>query len=264
MLSASTDLLIAFLLIFARVAGVIRFLPLPGGSAFPAMVKAAVSVLLTFSLLPLARVRIPPDAGAWTISAWTMREAAFGLAVGMAVQFLAETLGLAAQILGFQAGYSYINTVDPSTQVDAAILNVLLTLLGGLLFFSFDVHLHVIRALAWSLEVLPAGEAAATAGWGAALRLVRLGGAALETAVRLAFPIVAVLLLLDLALALLSYVHARMQLLSLSFPIKMLVTMLCLSAMLSAGPRLYHELARQALGAARALAAGSEARPPRP
>jgi flagellar biosynthetic protein FliR len=77
-----------------------------------------------------------------------------------------------------------------------------------------------------------------------------------ETAVRVAFPIVAVLLLLDLALALLSYVNARMQLLTLAFTLKMLVTLVSLYAAARVVPQLYHELARRALGTMWALASG--------
>lgn len=254
MLVVSRELVVAFLLVFARVAGVIAFLPMPGTSLFPATAKAGVALLLTVLLVPLASVRGGAEAGFWTASVWVLREAGFGVAVGVTFDLLSEMLGLAAQILGFQAGYSYINTVDPSTQVDATILNVLLTLLGGLLFFSFDLHLEVFRALARSLETIPVGQFAP--GAGQALYVVRLGGAVFETAVRVAFPVVAVLLLLDLALALLSYVNARMQLLTLSFTVKMLVTMVSLYATVRMIPPMYHELARRALGVTRALTAG--------
>jgi flagellar biosynthetic protein FliR len=155
-------------------------------------------------------------------------------------------------MLGFQAGYSYINTIDPSTQVDASILNVLLTVFGGLLFFTFDLHLHVIRALALSLASTPLGTFAAEPA--AALRIVRLGASVFETAVRLALPIVALLLLLDLALTLLSYVNGRMQLLTLSFTVKILFALAGLWAVLPLAPRLFGEVGHQALEVVYALA----------
>ena len=243
--------LIAFLLVFARVAGLFTFLPLPGSSLFPGAVKAALILLVTLVLLPSAAIRASAENGMGTICVWVLRETAFGMAAGVALQFLNEMLGLAAQILGFQAGYSYVNTIDPSTQVDAAILNVLLTLLGGLLFFSLDLHLEVVRALAWKLQTVPVGQSVVGgAGAGLALAMVRLGGVVFDVAVRLAFPVVAVLLLLDLALAFLSYVNGRMQLLSLAFPAKMSVAMVSLAALMAAVPRLYEELARQAMAVA--------------
>ncbi len=259
MLVVSSQLVLSFLLVFARVAGVFAFVPLPGANLFPAAAKVTISLLLTIVLLPLATIRAPAASGFWTLALSIFREAGFGVAVGLTLQFLSEMLGLAAQLLGFQAGYSYINTVDPSTMVDATILNVLLTLVGGLLFFSFDLHLHFIRALARSLEAIPVGEfnIAPTA----ALHIARLGAAVFETAVRLAFPVIAVLLLLDLALALLTYINARLQLLSLSFPVKMIVTMASLYVIAAMAPRLYHELAQRALAAAFEVAGGTLPRP---
>jgi len=245
-LAVSAELLTAFLLVLARVSGVVALAPLPGGSLFPVPAKIALSLVLAALLTPLAGVSGVPS-GPWTLGLWVAREAGFGVGVGVALQFLAEMLGLAAQMLGFQAGYSYVNTIDPTSQVDATILNVLLTLLGGLLLFSLNLHLELVRALALSLERIPLGEFRPQLG--TAERLVRLGAAVFEMAVRLAFPVIALLLMLDLVLALLSYVNARMQLLTLSFPVKMLVTMMSLSAVLAVAPRLYGRLARQALGA---------------
>ena len=250
----STQLAVTWLLVFARVAGVVTLAPLPGSRLFPASARAALALLLTAVLAPMAMAPYP-GAGAWTVGVWMIREAGFGLAVGVAMQFLLEMMGLAAQMLGFQAGYSYINTVDPASQVDATILNVLITMLGGLLFFSLDLHLHLVRALARSLELVPLGQFSLAPQAG--IRVAQLGGAALETAVRLAYPVVAVLVLLDLALSLLSYVNARMQLLTLSFPVKMLATLGGLALILDQAPRLFQQLAQQALGTVEEVIRGS-------
>jgi len=253
MLVVTTETLLAFLLVLARVGGLLVLAPLPGARLFPPMTKVALAVLLSVALLPLASFAPPPWLGVWTVVIWMVREAGFGLAVGVALQFVTEMMGLAAQLLGFQAGYSYINTVDPTSQVDATILNVLLTLFGGLLLFAFDLHMHLIRALALSLERIPVGGFRPSPE--AALQLARVGSAVLEAAVRLAFPVVGLLLLLDLALALLSYVNGRMQLLTLSFPIKMVVTMAVLFTVVASAPRLFQQVAERALGAVHGLIA---------
>lgn len=253
MLILTPEWLLGFLLVVARIGGLIALAPLPGTRLAPPAAKAVLVVLLAALLMPLAHFRPGPMAGPWTLVMWMLREATFGVAIGVALQFLTEMMGLAAQLLGFQAGYSYINTVDPTSQVDATILNVMLTLLGGLLLFALDLHLHLIRALAVSLERIPVGEFRTSPE--AALHLARVGSAVFETAVRLAFPVVALLLLLDLALALLSFVNARLQLLSLAFPVKMAATMLVLFAVLLAAPRLFQQLAGRALGAVEGLLA---------
>ncbi len=252
-MAVGSEFLAAFLLVLARVSGVIALAPLPGARLFPPTAKIVLAVALAVLLAPFAAMPAGlTGAGVLTLAIAAGKEAGFGVAVGAALQLVTEMLGLAAQMLGFQAGYSYINTIDPSTQVDASILNVLLTVFGGLLFFTFDLHLHVIRALALSLTSTPLGTFAAEPA--AALRIVRLGASVFETAVRLALPIVALLLLLDLALTFLSYVNGRMQLLTLSFTVKILFALAGLWAILPLAPRLFGEVGRQALEVVYALA----------
>ena len=139
-------------LVLARVSGIVALVPIPGLRQFPAQAKIILALGLTVLFMPFAWGRadaafLHTSGAVWTLAGWVAAEAVFGLAVGVGVALLLEAFGLAAQVLGFQAGYSYVNMVDPTTQVDASILNVLLTLLGSLLFFAFDLHLFVVGAL---------------------------------------------------------------------------------------------------------------------
>ena len=81
-LTFTTEWLIAFLLVLARVAGVIALAPLPGARLFPPATKVVLAVLLAALLLPSAQVKLEPWAGLWTVAAWMLRESAFGLAIG--------------------------------------------------------------------------------------------------------------------------------------------------------------------------------------
>ena len=241
--------LINALLLLARTAGLVTFVPLPGLRQFPALPKAVLALTLAVLLLPLARGT--PDVGflnepsaLLTLTGLIISEAVFGLAVGTAVALLLEVFGLAAQILGFQAGYSYVNMIDPTTQVDASILNVLFALLGSLLFFTFDLHLHVVRSIAASLESWPLGHFVTRPA--DALMMVRLGSSMIETAVRTAFPVMAVLLLIDLTLGLLNQVNSRLQLLTLAFPAKIVGAVAILYPVTLVAPRLVHNLAEEA------------------
>ena len=48
-----------------------------------------------------------------------------------------------------------------------------------------------------------------------------------QTAVRLALPVIAVLLLIDLTLGLLNQINSRLQLLTLAFPVKIVAALRC-------------------------------------
>ncbi len=238
--------LLNYVLLLVRVGGFIVMVPMPGLRQAPATARIVLAATLAFVLAPLASGPANPEllnseAAPWRLAGMILSEGVLGLAVGLGVAILLDAFGTAAQMLGFQAGYSYVNLVDPNTQVDASILNVLLVLLSSLLFFCFDLHLHVLRVLTRSLREWPLGHFVTTPA--DALRMVALGGVALETAVRVAFPVVAVLLLVDLTLGLLNQVNSRMQLLTLSFPAKIIAGLALLFPALLLMPRSFHDLA---------------------
>lgn len=253
----STLLLVNYVLLLARSSGFLVFLPLPGARRLPAAPKVVLAVMLAVLMVPRASGLSDPSllegaASPWILTGMIASEAAFGIAIGSAVGLLLEALGLGAQILGFQAGYSYINMVDPTSQVDASVLNVILALLGSLLFFAFDLHIHLLGALFLSLDYWPLGSFLTKPADG--LMVVQLGSAVFVTAVRLAFPIVAVLLLIDLTLGLLNQIHSRMQLLTLAFPAKIIAATALLYPVLLVAPTLFHDLAEQAYQVVTALA----------
>jgi flagellar biosynthetic protein FliR len=83
--------------------------------------------------------------------------------------------------------------------------------------------------------------------------LIRLGAGIFTVGFRLALPAVALLMLVDIALALVGRVHAQLQLLTISFPVKMLAAVAVLAWTLTLFPRLYVGYAGRAFGVLREL-----------
>ena len=243
-LTLSTGLLFGFLLTVARVAGIFIFVPLPGLRSAPDQARVVLVLAVAVALFP----RWPAvDAGTVTpfrAAGWMAAEAATGVAIGLAVAIVLEGFALAAQVLGLQAGYAYASTIDPNTQADSGVLLVFAELAAGLLFFAAGGDRELLRLVARSLETAPAGAWAfspASAG-----PVIRLGAGMFAVGLRLAFPVVALLIMVDLALALAGRIHSQLQLLSLAFPVKMLAAL----AMLSWGAVLFPRLLRESGGAA--------------
>jgi flagellar biosynthetic protein FliR len=229
-----------FLLALARVSGVVVFVPIPGFSAGPDMSRVVLTLALTIALFPVWP-KLPVHDGqlfnGGRLLAAIGAETAFGLTVGLAISFLLEGVQLAAQVLGLQAGYSYASTVDPTTQADTTTLQLMAQLLAGTLFFAFGFDRQVLAALARSLESAP-GSAFYLDGH-AIESIVRLGAAIFATGMQLAIPVLALLVLLDIAFAVLGRLHAQLQLLSLSFSIKMLTALAFLASVISVYPAVF-------------------------
>ena len=123
-LSIPAGLPLAFGLVLARVAGVFFFLPLPVRDATPALARAAFAMAAALALYPHWPV-VDVRCNHWVLFVvWLAGEAALGLAAGLLVGFLAEALTLSAQLVGLQAGYGYASVVDPTTQADSDVLQV--------------------------------------------------------------------------------------------------------------------------------------------
>jgi flagellar biosynthesis protein FliR len=227
----------AFLLVLARVSGVIAFLPVPGIRDVASPVRVVLAMSITFALFPVWPSLPNELVGLTQLTAWAFLEAGFGLAAGLAVAFLTEAFQLAMQFLGLQVGYSYALTIDPTSQADAGVLQVITGLMTSLLFFTLGVDHQLVRLLAASFQKFPAGTWAPTA---ASLDgIVRLGAGMFTFGLRLAMPVIGLMVLIDLALALLGRMQQQLQLLSLAFPIKMLAALAMMIILSPAIARLF-------------------------
>jgi flagellar biosynthetic protein FliR len=237
----------AFLLVLSRVAGVVGFLPLPGFKSAPPMVRIVLALTISFALFP-AWPSLPdelPTFGALIAAAFS--ELGFGLVVGLAVAFLIEGFQVGAQVLSVQAGYSFAQTIDPTSQADSGVLQVVMTLMTGLLFFTTGADRQLIRVLAASFERFPAGAWAPAA---ANLEgVLHLGSGMFVTGLRLALPVMALLILIDLSLAVIGRIQQQLQLLSLAFPIKMLAAIAMLAAIVPVAARVFNGASERTLAA---------------
>ena len=222
-LQLSSATLLGFLVTLARIGGVFVFLPLPGMKSGADLARVVLSVSVTMALFP-QWPHVNADASIGLLAVWMISEAALGIGIGLAVAFVIEAVVVAAQALGLQAGYAFASMIDPNTQADAGILMVFAQLAAGLLFFAAGFDREVLRIFARSLDILPAGSFVLSRGMGQ--RLLSTGAAMFSTGVRLALPVIAVLAMVDISLALLGRVNAQLQLLTIAFPVKMMVALM--------------------------------------
>jgi flagellar biosynthetic protein FliR len=233
----------AFLLVLTRISFAFVFVPLPGSHSAPDAARVVLAVATTVALYPVWPAVSVTGLQLSQLVRWVLSEAAFGLTVGVAIGLISEAFVLAAQMVGFQAGYSYASAVDPATQSDSTVLQTAAQLCAGLLFFVTGLHREVLRIVAHSLEVWPPGSFVITDGIAAAIR--NLGAAMLSTGVRLALPVLALTMLVDVSLALLGRINAHLQLLTLAMPLKMLAALAMLAALLTIFPLVFERTAHQ-------------------
>src|SRR5271157_3061605 len=233
-LQLSTATLLGFLVTLARIGGVFVFLPLPGIKSTADMARIVLSVCVTMALFP-QWPRVSADGSIGLLMVW----------------MISEALLVAAQTLGLQAGYAFASMVDPNTQADSGILVIFAQLAAGLLFFGAGLDREVLRIFAKSLDIMPAGSFVLSRGAGE--RILTTGAAMFSTGVRLALPVIAVLAMVDISLALLGRVNAQLQLLTIAFPIKMMLALTVFGWVLVLLPAVMRNDMGMALRAAKGL-----------
>jgi flagellar biosynthesis protein FliR len=246
-LAIHASLLLGFLLVLARMAGIFVFLPLPGLKAGPDAAKIVLAMGLTIALYSQWPVIEPVPQSIVQLAGWMIAEAGIGLAIGLAVAFIIEGLTVAAQAISTQAGFAYASTVDPSTEADSTVLILLAQLTAGLLFFAMGLDRQLLMILSRSLVTSPPGSF--TASRPSVEGLVMLGSVVFSTGIRLVLPLITLLFLVDLSVGLLGRLNSQLQLIALAFPLKIALSLGALSLLLLLAPRLYQQSADLAFGA---------------
>jgi len=247
----SSSVLMGFLLTMARVSSVFVFVPVPGLKSAVDPARILLMMGVSVALFPVWP-RVPAETPPGLLAVWILSEAALGVGIGLAVAFAVEAFSVGAQLIGMQAGYSFASTIDPSTQADSTVLIVLAQTSAAVLFFVMGLDREILRIFARSMQTYPPGSFVLTRG--AAETVLLAGSTMFSTGLRLALPIIAVMVMVDISLALLGRVNSQLQLLSIAFPIKMMVAVGLLAWLSMLLPTLLRGGSEFTFRAARALA----------
>jgi flagellar biosynthesis protein FliR len=157
-------LVVAFLLIVARVGMFLTTFPLFRGGTVPQTVKVAMAVSLSVMWLPdlpLPSAELTSAAGG---AVWIhyglgiAREAVIGAVFGYGLGLFFLPIQIAGYYLGQEIGFNMAGMTDPTTDATTNVFGDLLSALATLLFFAADAHLLAIGALQASFEHLPLGR----------------------------------------------------------------------------------------------------------
>lgn len=211
----------AFLLITARMGGMLFTSPVFGSRYLPAQAKAALSLILALivlPLVPLAEFNAGSSAVNWTVSA--LKELAVGLVLGYAANLVLAAVQLAGQLMDLEVGFGIVNLIDPHTGQSSPLIANFFQLLAMLLFLLTNSHHYFLVALIKSFKVIPLGMAVFGPGLNAGLTRLFVG--LFVTAVKLAAPVLAALFLTNVALGVMARAVPQMNLFSVGLSLKVI------------------------------------------
>ena len=195
-----------------------------GGMYAPAQVKIGLTVLLAITLMPT--VTLPAIGSATGLAVVVTREMAIGLALGMSIRALVAAAELAGQLAGFQMGLSYAAIVDPQSGVRNNLLSALYSNIAIITFLLMNGHHAFLRALGDSFESLPIGLG--HIGSSLPTSVMALLGLVFSFGMRLAAPLVLVLVITEIALALVARSAPALNLMAVGAPVRIIIGLLLL------------------------------------
>ncbi len=232
-----------FGLLLIRPGMLLMLAPGIGGAFVPGQVKIGLTVLIALVLSPL--VPIPPGNGNALITTIIAREVVIGLSLGFAVRALMAGAEFAGHLSGYQIGFSYGATVDPQNGVNNTMLATLYSMLATLGFLAINGHHMMLRALAVSYAGLPIGMGGIS---GTLLATVReILAMVFIVGVRLAAPIVIVLLVVEVAVGLISRTSPSLNFMIIGYPVRLVIGLFVLGALIGTIPAVTNSMLESAL-----------------
>ena len=217
----------AAMLVVFRIGGLMIYAPVFGSSVIPVRIRIFLAVIIGVATYPLLSAQhfanVDLQTNLWMIVPMVGVELLIGLIIGFlaSVPLLAmETGGL---IMGQQMGLGFARFYNPAIDDEADIL-------GQILFFMALAMFIMIGGLEWMVSaVLQSFEYIRLGAFRPDTNLLEVAGglvlSSLELAMRVAVPLLALIFLETVALGFLAKTVPQLNVLSLGFPLRLLLGM---------------------------------------
>lgn len=207
--------------------------PFFGAVSAPAVVRVGLTLLFGLLLAPI--VKLPGTLEPAVLTAMLLREVAIGLSLALAIRILVFGAEFAGQFAGYSIGLSLGSLIDPQSGVRNNTIAILYGNIVVLVAFATNAHHRLLSALANSYTALPPGIGGVDATL--AGHVAGMLGLVFVIGVRLAAPVVIVLLVVELAMGLVGRVAPALNVMMSGAPIRLAVGLLVVAAAVSAMPQ---------------------------
>jgi flagellar biosynthetic protein FliR len=242
-LALGESTLAGFVLALARTAGFVLITPPFNTRSVPAQARVGLAVALALPLSALTQPGAPTLASSALIYA-SIGQAFMGLTLGFFVLVAVTTIQSVGDLLDTFGGFTVSMALDPMLLVQTSVMGRLHQITAAAVLFASDGHLIVLQGLTRSLQLAPQPSLA----WDALGRSVTAQVAGMFlAALQICGPIIAAMLVADVALGLLTRAAPALNAFSLGYPLKILFTLLLAGLVLARLPEALGQLVEHAV-----------------
>lgn len=217
-----------FLLVFVRMTGLFVVAPIFGRRNIPTYLKIGFSFFIALILVNTSAVQ-PVQYGD-SLLAYALlivKEFMVGLSIGFIAYIVYTAIYIAGEVIDMQIGFGIVNVMDPISNIQVPVTSNVYFIISMLLFLSMNGHHMLIKTLFDSFASVPVGSA--VFGAGLANSVIELFGTVFAIGFKIAAPIVATILITDIALGTISKMVPQMNIFVIGMPLKIIVGIIVLA-----------------------------------
>lgn len=212
---------------FVRLLALFMTAPIFHDQAVPARAKIAFSMLGALLIAPLLPESQHVSIAHPNAMLLLAQQILIGGAIGFAMRLIFTALELAGDLIGLQMGLSFAGFISPGTGDQTPLVGSFLGVLAALIFLAVNGHLLLIAGLVDSFWTLPIDPTLRS--WPDFNALAHMGAEMFRLGLHIALPVLATMLILNIALGVLARVAPQLNVFAIGFPVTLLVGMLALA-----------------------------------
>jgi flagellar biosynthetic protein FliR len=206
------------LAIFLRLGLAVFLVPPFSNTRVPPKLKACVVVTLAALLYPVLKSVVSPlSLQPADILCTVLGELIFSMLLAISVGLILAAFDFAGELISYQTGLAFAQVVDPQGGVQTSIFSNLVHISAMVLFLGINGHHVILRTIVDSFHSIPIGGFVLQAQ--NVSRLIVFAGQLFVISVKIAAPLLAVLLLTQVGLGVIAKFVPNINILITSFPI---------------------------------------------
>jgi flagellar biosynthetic protein FliR len=200
--------------------------PVFGHRSVPGRVKIGLGIFITLIVSPTLPPMPDVGLGSWHGLLILIQQFLIGLAMGFVMRVIFAAFEAAGEIIGLQMGLGFASFFDPQSAGQTLVLARFFNMLAVLLFLAVNAHLLLLGVLVDSFQILPIStQPLSTAGF---YNVAAFGSTVFAVGLQLALPLIAILLMTNLALGILTRSAPQLNIFAIGFPITLGVGLIVL------------------------------------
>jgi flagellar biosynthetic protein FliR len=216
----------AFLFPLARIFGLLASAPIFNSVAQPQRIRLVTGLVITLAIVPVLPPMPAVAPGSWLGLGILAQQIVIGVLMGFTLRLAFAAVDIAGDLIGMQMGLSFAIFYDPQNAGQTPVISEFLGLLTMLIFLALNGHLLTLQVLVESFRLLPVAPTPFAAGGLTAM--LAWSSVLFSAGLLLALPMIAALLIANLAMGVLARVAPQLNIFAVGFPVTLMVGFLVL------------------------------------